>query len=179
MDNENFEIHQLKMMSGKFDKVNSENYKDLDTNLDQRGTVLKLIKEDPEMFNRIKKRIESKIADPFEKAITLDILDFLKKDACGELPPLPPKITFVQSDIPSDMREIYECDYYICDCHKYSCLHCKHCSDVWFDYSNGPYMFQCNNESLTKDERTNFPTDKGVFGKCDHFEHDEEDEDGE
>lgn len=28
MDNENFEIRQLKMMSGKFDKVNSENCKD-------------------------------------------------------------------------------------------------------------------------------------------------------
>lgn len=25
--------------------------------------------------------------------------------------------------------------------HKNSCLFCKHCTDIFYDYTNGPYMF--------------------------------------
>ena len=30
------------------------------------------------------------------------------------------------------------------------CVFCSHCSDVFYDYSNGPYLFLC-----TKDNDTN------------------------
>lgn len=25
-----------------------------------------------------------------------------------------------------------------------SCLFCKHCTDVFYDYTSGPYMFMCD-----------------------------------
>lgn len=30
------------------------------------------------------------------------------------------------------------------------CLICKHCTDIWYDYTNGPYMFSCE---LNEDTR--------------------------
>ncbi len=29
-------------------------------------------------------------------------------------------------------------------CKPPSCLLCKHCTDIWWDYSNGPYMTLCD-----------------------------------
>ena len=23
------------------------------------------------------------------------------------------------------------------------CVFCEHCTDIWYDYTNGPYMFLC------------------------------------
>ena len=42
------------------------------------------------------------------------------------------------------------------------CLFCKHCSDVWWDHTNGPYMFNC--------EINNDLTEKGYLGECDRFD---------
>lgn len=52
--------------------------------------------------------------------------------------------------------------------HKNSCLFCNHCSDIIFDFTNGPYMFMCD---LYLDE-TN--VDKSFEGKCDKWEGDDE-----
>lgn len=41
------------------------------------------------------------------------------------------------------------------------CAFCKNCTDVFFDYSNGPYFFQCN-------------AGKDDFQTCGKFEADEE-----
>lgn len=37
------------------------------------------------------------------------------------------------------------------------CLCCEHCTDIFWDYSNGPYMLICNVDG---------PTTKGI---CDKF----------
>lgn len=49
------------------------------------------------------------------------------------------------------MSRLYECDsgkvYYMPERH---CVFCKHCETIWYDYTNGPYMFGC--EFNTEDE---------------------------
>ena len=45
------------------------------------------------------------------------------------------------------------------------CLFCKHCSDVYWDYTHGPYMMICaadHEETL------------GYHAKCEYFEEDKE-----
>lgn len=54
----------------------------------------------------------------------------------------------------------YICKEYECDVPDKHCLVCKHCTDVFYDLANGPYMFICN---------------KGLGGewqKCEGFEYD-------
>lgn len=55
-----------------------------------------------------------------------------------------------------------------CWCPAESCVFCDHCTDIYYDYSNGPYMFACE---LDKDKSAddNFQTEKGVIGKCEYF----------
>ena len=72
--------------------------------------------------------------------------------------------------IRSDFSKVYECDDYKCDAHPRGCLFCEHCTDVFFDYTNGPYMFICE-----KQDGENDPTDKGFCGQCEMFEPDTED----
>lgn len=40
------------------------------------------------------------------------------------------------------------------------CLFCDQCSDIWWDYTHGPYMFFCD---IGKD------TSKGAHGECEFF----------
>ena len=42
--------------------------------------------------------------------------------------------------------DIYKCEFYEVQAHKRSCFFCKCCMDIFFDYTNGPYMFFCNKE---------------------------------
>lgn len=60
-----------------------------------------------------------------------------------------------------DFTEVYECDEYKCDAHPNGCMFCKHSTDVFYDYTNGPYMIVCDGNHSTK---------KGFIGKCKHFE---------
>ena len=39
----------------------------------------------------------------------------------------------------------YECDEYTVDAIEETCFFCKHCTDIFYDYTNGPYWFQCSN----------------------------------
>ena len=57
-------------------------------------------------------------------------------------------------------KRIYECEYYKVSAPDKSCLFCKHCTDVFWDFTNGPYLFFCN-------KRCN--TDLGALGKCERF----------
>ena len=66
-----------------------------------------------------------------------------------------------------DFTKIYECDEYKCDAHPRGCLFCQHCTDVWWDYTNGPYMFMCELQTEEHD-----PTAHGIYGECKHFNHD-------
>lgn len=45
-------------------------------------------------------------------------------------------------------------------CHPKCCLFCQHCADVFYDYTNGPYMTLCE---LNLDE------DTGREGNCARF----------
>ena len=68
-----------------------------------------------------------------------------------------------KSDNPKWTRE-YECEEYKCYAHPRACLFCDLCTDVIFDYTNGPYMFICVKSH---------DTDKGMNGNCEHFKEDE------
>ena len=46
-------------------------------------------------------------------------------------------------------------------CPASSCVFCDYCSDVYWDYDNGPYMFICEHESNN--------TEEGYKGECKYF----------
>lgn len=64
------------------------------------------------------------------------------------------------------MKE-YKCEYYSVMAHERSCFFCRKCTDIWWDYTNGPYMFFCED---FKD------IDTGLNGECDNFEGEEKGE---
>ena len=57
----------------------------------------------------------------------------------------------------------YSCEYYRVTVPETSCLFCDHCTDVFWDFTHGPYMFVCE---LDRD------TIRGIEGSCDAFEYD-------
>ena len=54
------------------------------------------------------------------------------------------------------MKE-YKCEYYSVQAAENSCFFCQHCTDIFFDYTNGPYMFLCDEDADTR---------KGCDGQC-------------
>lgn len=40
-------------------------------------------------------------------------------------------------------KRLYVCDDYMVLVPSKCCLFCEHCTDVYWDYINGPYMFIC------------------------------------
>lgn len=56
----------------------------------------------------------------------------------------------------NEMRE-YKCKYLTVVVPARSCLFCGNCTDVIWDYTNGPYMFLCD---IGKDTR------EGAAGNC-------------
>ena len=52
---------------------------------------------------------------------------------------------------------------YIVMAHPKSCFFCEHCTDIIYDYSNGPYMFICNN-NINSDH-----IELGLKGMCNKF----------
>ena len=57
------------------------------------------------------------------------------------------------------MKE-YKCEYYSVQAAENSCFFCQHCTDIFFDYTNGPYMFICDEDA---------DTTKGYDGQCKLF----------
>ena len=57
------------------------------------------------------------------------------------------------------MRE-YACEYYRVMVPDKSCLLCDHCTDVFWDCTNGPYMFFCEEDE---------DTEQGALGNCERF----------
>lgn len=77
-------------------------------------------------------------------------------------------------------EEIKQREYYFDDgCSVWapekSCCFCKNCTDIWYDYTNGPYMFHCVKAEESEDEEDTL-TPLGYEGKCGYFEFDEEGE---
>ena len=52
-----------------------------------------------------------------------------------------------------------------------TCYFCEYCTDIWWDYSNGPYMFYCEMEHDENGEIVNeeLVAKKGLYGKCELF----------
>ena len=68
-----------------------------------------------------------------------------------------------------DFTKIYECDEYKCDAHPRGCFFCKHSTDVFYDFTNGPYMIVCD---LQSEHDQDLPT-YGFYGECKHFDPDD------
>lgn len=54
----------------------------------------------------------------------------------------------------------YECLYYDVMAPEKSCLFCEHCCDVFWDFTNGPYMFFCASDG---------DPEQGAIGNCKSF----------
>lgn len=46
-----------------------------------------------------------------------------------------------------------------------SCCFCKHCTDIFYDFTHGPYLFMCDE---------NHDTETAFENKCDYFEEENE-----
>ena len=57
----------------------------------------------------------------------------------------------------------YKCEWYEVLTHKRSCFFCKHCTSIFWDYTNGPYWFFCDKD---------LDTTVGFKGECREFEED-------
>lgn len=55
-----------------------------------------------------------------------------------------------------------------CWCPAKSCVFCDHCTDIYYDYLYGPYMFVCKLDE-GKDLDDDFQTEKGAIGECEYF----------
>ena len=65
----------------------------------------------------------------------------------------------------------YKCKYYEVDVPANHCLFCKHCTDVFWDYTNGPYAFGCD---LTSNGDGIMEASFEPPKNCENFEEDEE-----
>ena len=60
----------------------------------------------------------------------------------------------------SEMTREYRCGTYRLKAHPHSCFFCDNCTDIFYDYTNGPYMFFCAEE---------LDIDTGLSGSCKQF----------
>ena len=61
--------------------------------------------------------------------------------------------------------KLYKCEFYSVMAAENSCFFCQHCSDIFFDYTNGPYAFICTE---------GVPTSAGLKGRCNLFKEEKE-----
>lgn len=52
---------------------------------------------------------------------------------------------------------------YTVKAHPRSCFFCQHLTDIFYDYTNGPYGFVCN-------RKTEADVETGMIGECKCFE---------
>lgn len=62
---------------------------------------------------------------------------------------------------PNKIYRQYECKYYKVMAPTESCYFCKYLTDIFWDYTNGPYGFVCDINAKVQD---------GLIGECEHFE---------
>lgn len=62
---------------------------------------------------------------------------------------------------------LYDCEHYRVWAHKRSCFFCQHLTDIWWDYTNGPYMFLCEQEEDPA------AIERGMKGECPSFKEEE------
>lgn len=83
-------------------------------------------------------------------------------------------MTFVVKGVPKEDQRTYTATGhgYSVVAHKRSCFFCKHLTDIWFDYTNGPYMFHCNSSVCNNDPGP----EEIIKGNCPYFENAEKEE---
>lgn len=69
---------------------------------------------------------------------------------------------------PEERTRKYVCEYYSVMAHPRGCFFCKHSTDVFYDFTNGPYMIICD---LQSEHDQDLPT-YGFYGECKHFDPD-------
>ena len=50
------------------------------------------------------------------------------------------------------------------------CLICKHCTDIFWDYTHGPYMVICEESEKTCNSESNLPEETNLGTECNLFE---------
>ena len=85
-------------------------------------------------------------------------------------------MTNIRSELQPDHKVFELSDGRKFGAHKHSCLFCKHCSDIYWDYTNGIYAINCNKywnneESMIEHIKLSF-----CCGKCEFFEESEEEQ---
>lgn len=73
----------------------------------------------------------------------------------------------------SELTRIYKGPGYTVKAHPKSCFFCQHLTDIWWDYTNGPYMFMCEKRQMTEDSDED-PIEIGMHGNCPDFMESEE-----
>ena len=51
--------------------------------------------------------------------------------------------------------------------HPRSCFFCDYCTDIWYDFGEGPYMFDCIKQA--EDEENDVRIIRGLKGECPDF----------
>ena len=108
---------------------------------------------------------EDKLFGDFVKDIEIHISrwhDMILERKSGEPMPKP----YFQAER-KDFSKVYECDEYKCDAHPRGCLFCKHSTDIFWDYTHGPYCIVCE-----KAIEAPVLIGKGFIGECELFEDD-------
>jgi len=67
--------------------------------------------------------------------------------------------------IRKDFTKVFECDEYKCDAHSHGCLFCKHSTDIFWDFTHGPYMIVCDLQKENDEDMTPL----GFIGECNYF----------
>ena len=78
-------------------------------------------------------------------------------------------------DMGKDMEEMkYECGPFKYNLPGHACVFCKHCSDVFWDYSHGIYGLFCDKDNLAhaslNGTLTGHINNGNLSGKCTDFE---------
>ncbi len=54
------------------------------------------------------------------------------------------QVHFVFKNKPKFETKIYECEAFTCEAPIHSCFFCEHCSDIFYDFTNGSYALVCD-----------------------------------
>ena len=68
----------------------------------------------------------------------------------------------------SQGTRVYRCEYYTVKAHPRSCFFCEHLTDIFWDYTNGPYVFFCEQRHMDSPDDPN-PIEQGMRGECEDF----------
>lgn len=83
-------------------------------------------------------------------------------------------MTNKRKDLLPDHREYQLTPGFAIGAHKHSCLFCQYCTDLFWDYTNGPYMFLCEFDDTDLHEAKEHDPGLSFKGECPAFEEETE-----